>query len=128
MTEARSIEVTPRELALIHESLSNQLRNTHALLETHINQDDDKFASLNDALYNQTTGLTYRVYGNERTVKGACIFLRWFSGIAGSLIVILVIYVSTQFGEMLKLNEQMKQYIPQISQLLSQIKQESLKK
>lgn len=127
MTEARSIEVTPRELALIHESLSNQLKNTHALLESHINQDDDKFDAINRALYDPTTGITYRMYGNERTVKGACVFLRWFSGIAGSLIVVLIVYIASQVTEVLRLNEQIKQYIPQINHIL-QMKQEPPKK
>jgi len=104
----RSIEVTSRELALIHEALQNQILNTSKSLQGHIEQNESKFKTYDELLFHPTTGLTYRVYGAERSVKGACTLLRWFSGIASALIVALLLYVASQVSDLLRTKEQVQ--------------------
>lgn len=113
--------ITPRELALIHEALQNQILNTKGILEDHIESNDIRFKNFDEVLFHPTTGLTYRVYGAERSVRGACLLIKWFSGIASALIVALLIYIAGQFSDVLKTREQ-------AIKLLEQIKQEQVKK
>lgn len=117
----RRNDITPRELALVHEALQNQILNTRSILEDHIEQNDVRFKNLDDILFHPTTGLTYRVYGAERSVRGACLLIKWFSGIASALIVVLLVYIAGQFSDLLKAREQ-------VLRLLDQVKQEQLKR
>lgn len=121
-SDPRSIHVTPRELALIHESLSHQVQELRTVLTRHAEQDDTRFADLNEALFNASTGLAYRVYGTERTAKSICSVVKWFAGVVSVLFVSGAIYMATQLTETVRVKDQLLYLYPQLRQELPQKK------